>query len=229
MQTAEPESNPDNHGDNAILAQIAGGDMRAFASLMQRYNRRLFRVARSILRDNAEAEDALQDAYLQAYRGLPMFRGDASLATWLTRIVINAARMRHRKAGRLVEIIELSAEPHMDERIEAQTAPSNEEPEHAALRAQTRRLIETKIDGLPEAFRTVFVLRALEELSVEETSDALGIPEATVRSRFFRARSMLRESLAREIDFAIEETFRFDGLRCERIVQTVLHRIRSDS
>jgi RNA polymerase sigma-70 factor (ECF subfamily) len=99
------------------------------------------------------------------------------------------------------------------------------QPERAALRAQTRRLIEARIDTLPEAFRTVFVLRALEELSVEETSETLGIPEATVRSRYFRARAMLREALASEIDLAFEETFAFDGARCDRIVANVMRRI----
>jgi RNA polymerase sigma-70 factor (ECF subfamily) len=220
MLPAAAETSPQHEDDNAILARIAAGDMRAFEHLMRRYNRRLFRVARSILRDDAEAEDALQDAYLQAYRALPAFRGESSTATWLTRIVMNAALMRRRKNVRMADIIELNMDLAMDERI----APS-EQPEHAALRAQARRLIETKIDGLPDVFRTVFVLRALEELNVEETAETLGIPEATVRSRFFRARSMLREGLARDIDVAFEDAFSFDGARCDRIVRNVLRRV----
>jgi RNA polymerase sigma-70 factor (ECF subfamily) len=106
-----------------------------------------------------------------------------------------------------------------------QPSGESDHPERAALRAQTRRLIEAKIDNLPDSFRTVFVLRALEELSVEETSDTLGIPEATVRSRYFRARAMLREALASEIDMAFEDTFAFDGERCDRIVHKVLRRL----
>jgi RNA polymerase sigma-70 factor (ECF subfamily) len=203
------------------------GDSGDFASLMRRHNRRLFRVARSILRDDAEAEDALQDAYLQAYRALPGFRGEASLTTWLTRIVMNAALMRKRRAARQADIIELRAEASMEEFSEDLAGASAGQPERAALRAQTRRLIEAKIDGLPEAFRTVFVLRALEELSVEETAAVLDIPEATVRTRFFRARAQLRAALEHDIDVALEDTFAFDGARCDRIVETVLRRIAS--
>jgi RNA polymerase sigma-70 factor (ECF subfamily) len=104
----------------------------------------------------------------------------------------------------------------------------NEGPERLAVRAQTRRLLEAKIDALPDAFRTVFMLRALEEFSVEETAQALGIPEATVRTRFFRARGLLREALSREIDFAFEEAFAFDGARCDRVVANVLSQLQKE-
>jgi RNA polymerase sigma-70 factor (ECF subfamily) len=226
-------SSPSALDDDGLLHRIRAGDRDAFTLLMRRYNRRLYRVARSVLRDDAEAEDALQDAYLQAYRALPAFRGDAALGTWLTRIVVNAALMRQRKTGRLAEIIELGADygaddpsmPYGADDGHAETA----QPELAALRAQTRRLIETGIDKLPTAFRTVFVLRAVEELTVEETAATLDIREATVRTRYFRARAMLREALAREIDFAIEDAFGFDGARCDRIVEAVQQRIAADS
>jgi RNA polymerase sigma-70 factor (ECF subfamily) len=214
--------------DGALLARILAGDTRAFSELMRKYNRRLYRVARSILRDDAEAEDALQDAYLQAYRALPAFRGDSALATWLTRIVMNAALARHRKAGRLAEVISLGGDLAMDEdehEHEHAADPSRDTaalPEHSAARAEARRLIEARIDELPEAFRTVFMLRALEELNVEETAATLGIPEATVRSRYFRARAMLRAALASEIEGAFEEAFQFDGERCDRIVHGVM-------
>jgi RNA polymerase sigma-70 factor (ECF subfamily) len=226
MPTAQAVTNAGRDTETALLERILAGDSAAFTELMRKYNRRLYRVARSILRDDMEAEDALQDAYLQAYRALPEFRTQSSLGTWLTRIVMNAALMHRRKAGRLAEIIELGTGPIMDEQYS--TIPPQDDasqPERAALRAQTRRLIEARIDTLPEAFRTVFVLRALEELSVEETSETLGIPEATVRSRYFRARAMLREALASEIDLAFEETFAFDGARCDRIVANVMRRI----
>jgi RNA polymerase sigma-70 factor (ECF subfamily) len=196
---------------------------------MRRYNRRLYRVARSILRDDAEAEDALQEAYLQAYRALPDFRGESSLATWLTRIVMNAALMRRRRTGRMAEVIELGAEPVMEQHGGAPDQDESGQPEQAALRAQARGLIEAKIDGLPEVFRTVFILRAVEELSVDETGKLLGIPEATVRSRYFRARAMLREALARELDFAMEDAFGFDGARCDRIVEGVMRRLSEES
>lgn len=227
MHAAAP--NPASLDDDALLRRIRAGDRDSFSLLMRRYNRRLYRVARSVLRDDAEAEDALQDAYLQAYRALPAFRGEAALGTWLTRIVVNAALMRQRKTGRLAEVIELGA----DYDAEAATGPHSaddrpgdvEQPDLAAFRGQTRRLIETGIDKLPAAFRTVFVLRAVEELTVEETAATLDIPEATVRTRYFRARAMLREALAREIDFAIEDAFGFDGARCDRIVDAVRRRL----
>jgi RNA polymerase sigma-70 factor (ECF subfamily) len=216
----------DDDSDAALRQRVVDGEQAAFALLMRRYNRRLYRVARSILRDDAEAEDALQEAYLQAYRALPDFRGDSSLATWLTRIVMNAALMRRRRTGRMAEVIELGAEPVMEQHGGAPDQDASGQPEQAALRAQARGLIEAKIDGLPEVFRTVFILRAVEELSVEETAKVLGVPDATVRSRYFRARGMLREALARELDVALEDAFGFDGERCSRIVAKVMERLR---
>jgi RNA polymerase sigma-70 factor (ECF subfamily) len=219
----------ENDTDATLRQRVVDGEQAAFADLMRRYNRRLYRVARSILRDDAEAEDALQEAYIQAYRALPGFRGDSSLATWLTRIVMNAALMRRRSAGRMAEVIELGAEPLLDGLAamrEPGRADAADQPEQAFQRTQARGLIEAKIDGLPEVFRTVFILRAVEELSVEETAKVLGIPDATVRSRYFRARGMLREALARELDVALEDAFGFDGERCSRIVAKVMERLR---
>lgn len=228
MQAAAP--NPSSLDDDALLRRIRAGDRDAFSDLMRRFNRRLYRVARSVLRDDAEAEDALQDAYLQAYRALPGFRGESALGTWLTRIVVNAALMRQRKNGRLADVIELGADFGSDDAIlPRDRLDEPAQPELAALRAQTRRLIETGIDKLPAAFRTVFMLRAVEELTVEETAATLDIPAATVRTRYFRARAMLREALAREIDFAIEDAFGFDGARCDRIVDAVRRRLDAES
>jgi RNA polymerase sigma-70 factor (ECF subfamily) len=230
MQAAAP--NPASLDDDALLRRIRAGDRDAFTDLMRRFNRRLYRVARSVLRDDAEAEDALQDAYLQAYRALPTFRGESALGTWLTRIVVNAALMRQRKTGRLADVIELGADFGSDDAaVPGQSGVRLDDPaqpELATLRAQTRRLIETGIDKLPATFRTVFVLRAVEELTVEETAATLDIPEATVRTRYFRARAMLREALAREIDFAIEDAFGFDGARCDRIVDAVRRRLDAE-
>jgi RNA polymerase sigma-70 factor (ECF subfamily) len=156
------------------------------------------------------------------------FNGEARLATWLTRIVINESleRLRKRKqeTGKvsLENVVDL--EMHIDNAVDGKARP--EGPEAAAMRAQTRRLLEHKIDQLPTAFRTVFILRALEEMSVEETAACVGITEATVRTRFFRAKSLLRESLAREIDTVFEDAFAFAGDRCDRIVSAVLERVR---
>jgi RNA polymerase sigma-70 factor (ECF subfamily) len=215
--------------DTEIARRIALGDREAFELLMRRYNQTLYRTARSILKDDAEAEDAVQEAYMLAYRAIGAFRGDAKLSTWLIRIVVNEAIARSRKRSRRAQIIQLSSgEPETD--VGAAEVNMNEatteQPEHAALRAETRRLLEAKIDALPEVFRTVFVLRALEELSVEETAASLGIPAATVRTRYFRAKGLLREALAREIDFAVGDAFAFAGARCDRIVAGVLARLK---
>jgi len=211
--------------DVELARRVAQGDQAAFQQLMRRHNRVLYRTARSILKDDAEAEDALQEAYLRAFRAIGDFRGDARLSTWLVRIVANEALGRLRKRTRAAQAIPIARYGEDLEAVEAHMNESSaEQPEHAALRAQTRRLLEAKIDQLPDAFRAVFVLRALEELSVEETAAALDIPEATVRTRFFRARSQLREAISREVDCAIEEAFAFDGARCDRIVAAVIAR-----
>ena len=215
--------------DAEFARRIASGDQLAFEALMRKHNRMLYRTARAILKDDADAEDALQLAYLSAYRSIGGFRGASRLSTWLTRIVANEAMMRLRRRGREAMVVPLDSVADDEGNIMTSEgiAVAGERPELAAMRSQTRALIERKIDALPDAFRAVFVLRALEELSVEDTAASLHIPEATVRTRFFRARSLLRESLAREMDSAIEEAFAFAGDRCDRIVSGVLDRLRT--
>jgi RNA polymerase sigma-70 factor, ECF subfamily len=211
-------------GDNALIAQAAAGDARAFEALMRRYNRMLFRTARAILRDDAEAEDALQEAYLQAYRSLASFRAEAKLSTWLARIVANEALMRRRKQTRRAEILPMqSADTAQVEQV--METDSDNAPDTRAARGEMRRLLEAQIDALPETYRTVFMLRAVEELSAEETAAVLEIPPATVRTRLFRARSLLREALAQKIDLACEDAFSFAGERCDRVVAGVLARL----
>lgn len=214
--------------DPEIARRIAAGDEDTFRMLMRRYNQSLYRAARSILKDDAEAEDAVQEAYLLAYQAIGKFRGDAKLSTWLVRIVVNEAIGRLRKRKRQAEVIQLDGTTNpFDEDAEMNmSALSPEQPERAAIRAQSRRLLEAKIDELPDTFRTVFVLRAIEEMTVEEAAVCLGIPEATVRTRYFRAKSLLREALAREIDVALEDAFAFAGARCDRIVAGVLARLK---
>jgi RNA polymerase sigma-70 factor (ECF subfamily) len=210
MQTAPATAAPSP--DTELARRVAAGDHAAFAQLMRRYNRLLYRTARAILKDDAEAEDALQDAYLLAFRAIASFRGEAKLSTWFVRIVANEALGRLRKRARAAEVT------YLDE-------ASRDEPERAALRTEVLRLLESKIDRLPDAFRTVFMLRALEEMSVEETAAALDIPEATVRSRYFRAKALVREALASEIDAAFEDAFGFAGARCDRMVAAVMARL----
>jgi len=199
----------------------------AFRALMREHNQALFRTARAILRDDAEAEEAVQEAWMQAYKGLETFRGDSKISTWLIRIVANEALGRLRRKRRTAEVIPMSIDDSPDEFARDNTPDETHgaAPEVQALRGEVRRLIETRIDSLPDQFRAVFVLRAVEELSVEETAAALGIPEATVRTRFFRARSLLRESFSREMDLAVENAFQFLGERCDRITASVMARI----
>src|SRR5436190_7818166 len=220
----QPATTATSAGDTELIARAASGDARAFEALMRRYNRMLFRTARAILRDDAEAEDALQEAYLQAYRSLGSFRAEAKLSTWLARIVANEALMRLRKQTRRAEIVPMqSADAREVEQVMA--SDTDNAPDTRAARAEMRRLLEAQIDALPEAYRTVFMLRAVEELSAEETATVLDLPPATVRTRLFRARSLLREARAQEIDVACEDAFSFAGERCDRVVASVLARL----
>jgi RNA polymerase sigma-70 factor (ECF subfamily) len=210
--------------DTELIEALRAGDLRAMEALMRRHNRMLYRTARAILGDDAEAEDAVQEAYLRAYGALAGFRGEAKLSTWLVRIVANEALMRRRRRSRTAVVVPMGPAAAPSE--EWSTVMSDRSsPEQDAARSEMRTIIEARIDALPEGYRAVFVLRALEELTVEETAAALEIPEATVRTRFFRARALLRESLAREVDRGLEDAFGFAGERCDRIVASVLARL----
>ncbi|MCU9957623.1 RNA polymerase sigma factor [Burkholderia sp. BKH01] len=214
--------------DGELARLVAAGSRAAFEQLMRRYNRRLYRLARATLHNDADAEDALQDAYLAAFRAIASFRGDASLSTWLSRLVLNACFTRQRRSARrdnIAPMVSTSTIGDFERNVMVEDPISS--PDRALMRAELRALLERKLDALPEAFRVVFVLRCVEELSVEETAQCLGIPEATVRSRHFRARSMLRESLAQEVDLAERDVFSFGGARCDRIVASVLARLDS--
>jgi RNA polymerase sigma-70 factor (ECF subfamily) len=218
---------PEARDDVTLAREVARGDAGAFETVMRRHNARLFRLARAILKDDADAEDALQDAYLHAYRHIAEFRGDAALGTWLTRIVVNQALMRLRKHKRERVVVPFTGPSHcVDERATVEPVDETTEPAPERLvRAEMRRLLERRIDELPVAFRTVFVMREVEDLSVEETATCLSIPAATVRTRLFRARALLREALARDLDAATADIFSFAGQRCDRIVAGVLARI----
>jgi RNA polymerase sigma-70 factor (ECF subfamily) len=212
--------------DAALVRRIVGGDILAFEQLMRTHNRRLYRLARASLRDDAEAEDALQEAYIAAHRALGAFRGESALSTWLSRLVTNECLNRLRKQARRHNIFPIGS---LDAEIEPETVMDDsrqtERPDQALVRAQMRALLERKLDALPESFRSVFVLRVVEELSVEETAASLGIPAATVRSRHFRARSLMREALAQEVDLAERDLYEFGGAHCDRVVAAVLARL----
>lgn len=221
--TAQPRMAQD---DSTIARLVAGGDRSAFELLMRRYNRRLHRLARASLGDEAEAQDALQDAYLCAYRSIRQFRGDSALSTWLSRIVLNECLARKRRATRRQNVISIVSWESNMERV-ADVADSAEGPDSTLARAQMRSVLERKVSELPEIFRVVFVMRSVEELSVEETAQCLDISEETVRSRHFRAKSLLRESLAKDVDVAERDVFAFAGVHCDRIVANVLRQLDS--
>lgn len=213
--------------DSDLAARISRGDTACLQVLMRRYNQTVYRAARGILRDDAEAEDAVQEAWLLAFRSMGAWRGEARLSTWLVRIVVNESLARRKRRARGAEVISLDGESAIE--VAAAEASMREEspdqPERESMRAESRKLIEAKIDDLPDAFREVFVLRAVEEMEVAEVAACLEIPEATVRTRFFRARALLRESLSREFDSAQENAFGFAGDRCDRIVARVMARL----
>ncbi len=221
---------PAAEDDDAALALRAGaGDVQAFALLLKRHNRLMFRTARSLLKNDDEAEDALQEAWLRAWRALPGFRAESRVSTWMVRIVINEALGRLRRRG--LPVVDLAAtvddagpdgEPWMQD-------DPDHRPDGRALCAELRQILEARIDALPDAFRTVFMLRAVEEMSVEEIGAALQIPAATVRTRFFRARGLLRTGLSRDIDLAVGEAFSFDGTRCDRIAARVMDQVLAHS
>jgi RNA polymerase sigma-70 factor (ECF subfamily) len=219
-------------GDEELARRAATGEAAAFECIIRRHNRLMFRTVRSILRSDAESEEVVQEAYLKAWRSLPGFRGEAKLSTWLVRIAMNEAFSRVRRTS--AEIVPLAAGggPHLQDATmahdPADPADPADGPERTALRQQMRRLVEAHIDALPAQFRIVFVLRAVEELDVDEVAQLLRVPPATVRTRFFRARSVLREALARDVDFAIEDAFGFAGEQCDRIVRAVAAAIAAD-
>jgi RNA polymerase sigma-70 factor (ECF subfamily) len=210
--------------DTSVARRVAAGDRAAFERLMRRYNRRLYRLARASLRDETEAQDALQEAYLTAYRAIAQFRGDSALSTWLSRIVLNECLARKRRTARRQNVIPIVSWESAMEPV-AEVADPLERPDDATARAQMRSVLERKVSELPEIFRIVFVMRSVEELTVEETAQCLGVPEETVRSRHFRARGILRESLARDLDVAERDIFEFQGARCDGIVAEVLARL----
>jgi RNA polymerase sigma-70 factor (ECF subfamily) len=217
-------SGPDGETDFQLVALVRQGKKTAFAQIMRRNNRRLFRLVRAIVQDDVEAEEVVQETYVRAFAALAGWRGDASLSTWLSRIALNQAMSLAQRRRNMVEF-DPAAEMPAERRprsFEHLLAPS---PETVAARAEIRHLLERAIDDLPAAFRAVFMLRAVEQLSVEETAASLDILPETVRTRFFRARRLLRRTLGHELADVLEGTFPFAGARCDRIMEKVLQRL----
>ena len=214
--------------DAALAARIVGGDADAATVVIQRNNQRLFRAALSILSNRAEAEDALQSAYLRAFAGIAAFGGRSSLSTWLTRIVINEALGRVRAARRREACFDGSSVLVLDEYRDKLMRGSIGEgsPERVLARQQLRQMLESAIAALPRDFRLVFILRDIEGLSVEAAAAALEVPQATVKTRHLRARRRLQKLLDPEISTALQGTFPFAGGDCEALTARVLQRFR---
>jgi RNA polymerase sigma-70 factor (ECF subfamily) len=200
--------------DEQVIARVLAGEARLFELIMRRHNERLYRAVRSILRDESETEDAMQAAYLHAFAHLGDFQGRAAFSTWLTRIAIHEAFARRR---RLLRSVAAEDEPELI----AQTRS----PEEGATDQEHRRILTRAIDSLPEHFRTVFVLRQVQELSIEETAQCLDLPPATVKTRLHRARALLRRKLLAQVEPAERNAFPFEAPRCDRVVAAVLAKI----
>jgi RNA polymerase sigma-70 factor (ECF subfamily) len=217
----------DDLSDMALIERARRRDDAAFRLIMQRNNRRLYRVARSVLGDDAEAEDVVQETYVRAFAHLGEFRGDARLSTWLTRIALNEALGRRRLRRPAVDWERIDA---INEQGEARvivlpTARQDSDPEAAAARAEVRRLLEHAVDQLPDPFRVVFVLRDIEEMSTGETALQLGLRPETVKTRLHRARRLLRRALDQTLSSALVDAFPCAGARCARISEAVLARL----
>lgn len=204
--------------DLELVSRILAGDQSMLELVMRRYNGLLYRLARAIVADDDEARDVVQAAYIQAYYHLEQFRGPFGIQSWLARIAVNEANARRRRKSPTLVCD--------DETLQAVAAHESFEPEHIAMSTQTTLLVERAIERLPDDFRAVFVLRGVQQLTVAETSAALGVKPATVKTRFHRARAMLRASLGPLPAEAVQRAFKFDGVRCDEIVAAVLQRLR---
>lgn len=198
--------------DTDLAGRCLARDEDAIRELTRRYNQRLYRIARGILRSDLEAEDVVQDTYIHALAGLESFRGQSALGTWLVRIAINEAlgRLRRKKP----------------EALDAAPAAPVVDPETLMATAESRVMLERAIDDLPDAFRSVFVARMVEGLSIDETADLFGLRPETVKTRVHRARVRLRASLETQLGPAVRESFAFDGARCDRLTDAVILRLR---
>ncbi|HET7681436.1 MAG TPA: RNA polymerase sigma factor [Xanthobacteraceae bacterium] len=207
--------------DSELLDRARKGDAAAFDTLVRRHDKHLYRIARSVLSDDQEAEDAVQESYIRAFTGLRDFRGAASLRTWLTRIVLNEAirRRRHRRSTVDLDALHAAQERTRRPVHSSSLTAQDRDPERAAAQSQIRKTLEKAIDNLPAAFRVVLVMRDVEEFSTADTAKLLGIRQETVKTRLHRARRMLRESLGEQLALALKDVFPFEKPRCDALVQ----------
>ena len=212
-------------GDADLVRRALARDDTAFVTIMERHNRRLYRIARGILQNASEAEDAVQEAYLKAFTHLSGFRGDSSLATWLCRITMNEAVGRLRRQRPVVGLETFEARRSEAEIIPFPQTMISSDPEQTMAQREILRLVERATDNLPEIFRIVFMTRVIEGMSVEETADLLGLKPETVKTRLHRARKLVREELDRQIGPVVMDAFPFAGRRCQRMTHTVMQQL----
>lgn len=212
--------------DDLELARRAlARDGAAFRTIMKTHNQRLYRLARGVVRNNSEAEDIVQEAYVRAFTHLQSFRGDSTLATWLSRIVINEALGRLRKKRRAADLV-LSGGPGVAAQIiQFPRSTATDDPERTMAQRQILQLVERATDSLPDVYRTVFVARVIEGLSIEETAQLLGVRPETVKTRLHRARHLVRKQLDEQIGPMLLDAFPFAGQRCERLTTAVMKRL----
>jgi RNA polymerase sigma-70 factor (ECF subfamily) len=223
MRQAHALTAPSTDAD--LVARARGREEAAIRALMQANNRRLFRLARGILRNDAEAEDVVQETWVRAFTHLDGFRGESSFATWLSRIAINEALGRLRRARPNVEWTTLPPGTLEAQVIQFPNSAASEDPEKTMAQREIRNVVEHAIDELPEAFRIVFITRVIEGMNVEETAELLDLKPETVKTRLHRARAMLKENVERKIGPVVMEAFPFAGRRCERLTEAVLKRL----
>jgi RNA polymerase sigma-70 factor, ECF subfamily len=222
MEATEHEPPGRELTDDEVVVRVLRGETALFEVLMRRHNQRVFRACRAIVRDDAEAEDVMQEAYVRAYSHLAQFAGLSAFSTWLTRIAIHEAYARVRRQRRFAGV---EATDALEDGSSAAAPAPPRDPERAASDRELAHVLESAIDALPEAFRAVFMLRMVEGMSGAETADCLGIPEETVKTRLFRARGLLRSDVDARTEGALKEAHRFLFERCDRVVAAVLRRI----
>jgi len=223
--TAAPRPDYQSLDDAVLAGLVAVRDAAAVRLVTTRNNQRLFRAAFAILGDRAEAEDAVQAAWLSAFAAIQSFEGRSALSTWLTRIAINEALGRKRRQRPTVDRETYSENKREAEIIEFPVSAMTGDPERTMARSEIRAVLEQSIDELPDAFRAVFIARIVEGMSVEETAELFELKPETVKTRLFRARALLREALDRQLGPALTETFPFDGKLCERVTDAVIRRL----
>jgi RNA polymerase sigma-70 factor (ECF subfamily) len=226
MQSAiVPQAAPAAAADIELVRRALGRDETAVRTIIKANNRRLYRLARGILRNDGEAEDVVQETYVRAFTHLAEFRGDAGLSTWLSRIAMNEAlgRLRRRRPG--VELSSLPAGTLEAQIIQFPLLSATDDPEKTMAQREIQHVVEGAIDELPEPFRMVFITRVVEGMNVEETADILGLKPETVKTRLHRARAMLRDNVEKKIGPVVMDAFPFAGRRCDRLTEAVLTRL----